>query len=804
MTKLIQEAKWDAKVMIVGESPGAMEVFTGVPFSGGSGELLNRMLERANISRRDCFVTNLAHIQPPKNEFKYFLARGGIHPALKEGILQLGVDIEKLQPNLILAMGAEPLRFLTGKIGISKWRGSILECSWRTNPVTAAGYKVIATYHPAAILRIYDYKAVGDFDLARAKREMGFPEIIRPSREFILNPDQHVRVTVLEEMLRAEWLSVDIECVRRDNGTWNLSCIGFADRPDRCLVIPFDAPGAQADVARALAHPIKKVMQNGTFDTTVLRNEGYVVCNFAYDTMLGHHSLYTECAGGSSEASVLEGKKRQAAIAKGLAFQTSIYTDEPFYKDDGKLWQETGDLQMFWRYNGLDAMCTHEIMGVQQKELKEFGVEHVLEHEMSLVEPLMEATRVGMRVDLDVRDKLKAKLLKEIENLQTVVDYAAGGSLNVKSSQQVQAFLYGVLKLPVKRNRKTGNPSVDKDAIAELAKTSTNPILHAIIQVRERRTLVETFLNSAIDADGRMRCNFDITGTRTGRLSSRASIYGSGTNLQNIPPNIRRMFIPDEGKIFVYRDYSQAEARVVAYYAEEQGLIDLFEDPERDVHKENAARIFRKKVEDVTDTERYLAKRVIHASNYGMGASRLYDVVNEDAAVTGVRITYQQAEQLLDAYFMLYPKVREVFWQECERELRRELMLTTPFGRKRLFFGRWDHKFLKEGYAFKPQSTIGDLCCKALVNMAGTRRSVEWNILNNVHDSILVQCPISDAPDVATWMAKQMNIPFSIKGRNCIVPTDCKMGYNWQDANLKSDDLEKRNERGLIKYKEVA
>jgi uracil-DNA glycosylase family 4 len=799
MTKLIQQVNWDAKVMIVGESPGATEVVTGVPFSGGSGELLNRMLERAGIARRDCFITNLAHIQPPGNKFDWFLKGGRVHPTLAEGVAQLSADIERLQPNLILAMGAEPLRFSTGKNGISKWRGSILEHSWKVNPATGKGYKVIATYHPAAILRIYDYKAVADFDLIKAARERHFPEIIRPKRNFYLDPPQHERVALLEEMLCAEWLSVDIECTKRDSGTWALSCIGFSDCPDRALVIPFGSAGANGDIARALSHPIRKVMQNGTFDTTVLRQEGFVVNNFAYDTMLGHHSLYTECAGGGDELSSMSGKKRQAAIAKGLGFQTSIYTDEPFYKDDGKVWQETNDLQLFWRYNALDAMVTREIQLVQQKEIKEFGVECVLEHEMSLVEPLMEMTRVGMRVDMKHREFLRTKISQEIVNLQKLVDYAAGGSLNVKSSPQVQELLYGKLGLPIKRNRKSGNPSADKDAIAELAKSSNHPVLHAIIQVRERRDLIERYLNAAVDADGRMRCNFDITGTRTGRLSSRASIYGSGTNLQNQPDEIRRMFIPDDGKIFVYRDYSQAEARVVAYYAEEQALIDLFEDPNRDVHKENAARIFRKNIADVTHNERYLAKRVIHASNYGMLAPRLYDVVNQDAATTGVRITISQARQLLDAYFMLYPKVREVFWKDVENELRATRTLTTPFGRKRIFFGRWEDKFLKEAYAFKPQSTIGDLCCKALVNMHRTKNDT-WDILVNVHDSILVQCPVDDASIVAKWMKEQMDIPFEIKGKRVYVPTDCKVGYNWQDANLKAEDEYDRNERGLVKF----
>lgn len=791
MSKLIQQVNWDAKIMLIGESPGATEVSTGVPFTGGSGELLNRMLARAGISRSACFITNLAHIQPPGNKFEYFLKGGKVHTALAEGIGQLKADIDRLQPNLIVALGAEPLRFMTGKIGIAKWRGSILAHSWLDRP-DGSPYKVIATYHPAAILRIWDYKAVADFDIQKIAKQALFPEIIRPQREFFLDPDLALRTQLVEEMYHAEWLSVDIECTETPSG-WRLSCVGFSDRPDRALVIPLSAAGAAADIERLCAGPSKKIMQNGTFDTTVLRMEGYTVNNFVWDTMLAHHSLYTECAGGGDEISALKGKKRQAAIAKGLGFQTSIYTDEPYYKDDGKVWHETNDLQMFWRYNALDAAVTHEIKTVQEKELADFGTMDVFAHEMALVEPLMEMTRVGLRVDMAKRDDLKKEIGLKITRLQAFVDYAAGGQLNVKSSKQVQDLLYNKLHLPVKRNRISGNPSADKDAIAELAKASNHPVLHAILQVREQRDLVERYLNTAIDKDGFMRCNFDITGTRTGRLSSRASILGSGTNLQNQTDEIKPMFIPAEGYVFINADYSQAEARVVAHLAEEEALIALFDDPKRDVHKENAARIFRITVDEVTPTQRYLAKRVIHASNYGMGSNRLYDVVNQDAITTGVRITKSDAASLLDAYFMLYPKVREIFWKDVERELQYTRTLTTPFGRKRTFFGRWDDKFLKEAYAYIPQSTIGDLCCKAIVRAHHSKRP-EWNILVNVHDSILVQVPEVDVQAGVNWLREQMDISFLIKGRRCRVPTDFEVGYNWG----KESEV---NPRGLKKWR---
>src|SRR5690606_34327126 len=155
------------------------------------------------------------------------------------------------------------------------------------------------------------------------------------------------------------------------------------------------------------------------------------------------------------------------------------------------------------------------------------------------------------------------------------------------------------------------------------------------------------------------------------------SLDGTGTNMQNQPEELRSMYVADDGHIFIYPDYSQAEARVVAYLARCEPLIELFENPERDIHTENASRIFGCKTiklvkdgGDVTDVMRYLAKKVVHASNYGMGPKRLVEVVNEDSATTGIKLTLREATELMDRYFLLYPQIKENFWREVEQELR--------------------------------------------------------------------------------------------------------------------------------------
>lgn len=800
--KLIQSGPRDAKIVIVGEAPGANEERVGKPFIGGSGMMLDKMLSVAGISRSEVFVTNVCHVRPPENDFSWFLKPAN-QKHIVLGAYQLKKDLEAIRPNLVIAFGAQALRILTGKLGIEKWRGSILEST------LVPGQKVIATYHPAYAMRIWDYKAVIDLDLVRCAEEARSPEIVLPKREYLLNPEPIVRNAVAEEMKQTEWLSIDIECIEVSPGNWKLSCVGFSDRADRAMVISCDDADAMRVIRELCACPNKKIFQNGQFDVTVLKQNSIPVVNFAWDTMLGHHSIYTECA-GDDEVSILTrkagGKKKSAAIMKGLAFQTSIYTREPFYKDDGKLWKETGDKQLFWLYNGRDAAVTREIRDIQETEIRDFGVVETFDHEMSLLPPLMAMTETGMLVDKAAHNRLRQKYESEVANLQKFLESTAGDLANAKSPKQMQELLYGKLGLPVQINRKTKRPTADKNAINALAAKHTHPVLMAILEIRERRDLIERYLNTAYDADGRMRCSFDPTGTRGGRLASRASIFGSGSNMQNQPEEIREMFIPDPGKVFLYRDYSQAEARVVAYQADAKGLIELFEDPTRDVHKENASRIFNVAIELVTPEQRYNAKRGVHAFNYGMEEDLFVQVVNQAYRDTGFRMDRKTAKLVRDGYFMLYPEIQANFWAGVKRQLSDTRTLTCAFGRKRMFFGRWDEKLIRDAYSYIPQATVGGLCCRALVNCYNNiqlgRPDLDAQVLVQVHDSILMQAPIEHAIEVAGLMEQAMDIPISLNGYTFKIPTDIKIGRNW--GNRGKDGSNPNGLVSLDKWKEAA
>lgn len=776
---IIQEGPRDAKIVLVGEAPGAREAAEGKPFIGGSGDLLNEILLSAGVEimRRDCFITNVCHSQPPRNDFAWFLRKTNQHHYLK-GVIRLKQDLEEIRPNIVVALGGQALRALTKKIGIDKWRGSVIESS------LVPGLKVMGTYHPAYALKLYDYKFIIEMDMRRAAQQMQFPEIRRRPR----NVHTGIKWPVAKEMYKAEWLAVDIECFQQPDGSWKIACVGFSDHPERALVIPCDSVLARNIIQYLLGSPTKKIFQNGNgFDIFVLKSEGFTVKHYKWETMCGMHSLYPECASSEDETQKLSGRKKtQPALRKGLAFQISIWTDIPFYKDDGKLWQETGDLEMFWRYNGYDCMGTREVKDRQAEELTELGVWNVFEHEMSQLPVVMNMTKRGILIDMEVRNELRTQIETEIDNLQTFLDDGAGQPMNVKSNPQIAWLLFEKLDMPIlKRSEKTQKPSCDKDVINRLAAKHPHPLLMSILEIRERRDLIERYLNVVADADGRMRCHFDVTGTRTGRQASRVSIYGTGTNLFNQPPKLRRMFVADPSKVMFSIDYSQAEARVVAWLARCEPLIELFNDPSRDVHRENAARFYHIPVEAVTFEQRYVAKRTIHASNYGMKPFKFWTVVNNDYRDTGIRITLREAEDAQTMYFSMYPEIKNIYWEEVKRDLYKTRALTTPLGRRRDFLGRPDEKFFNEAYSFIPQGTVGDMTEMAMVKVHHEVPEVE--LLITGYDSIIGQCAPEDVEATTRKVQTLMDIPLTIHGRELHIPTDVEVGYNWGKRKENKD-----------------
>lgn len=321
-------------IAVVGEAWGEHEERERAPFCGPSGYELTRMLAEAGIHRADCFLSNTFNLRPRANDiadlcgprseaivgYPYLIKGKYVRSEFQPELDRLARELLDVNPNLIIALGNTALWAMLGTTGISKIRGTL-----STSTHTVSGFKVLPTYHPAAVLRQWDLRAVTVLDLLKASRERSFPEVIRPEREIWIEPTlEDLEVFYERYISDCARIAVDIE-----SSGQAITCIGFAPSPRVCLVVPFtdrrrargsywptkqDELSAWAFVRMVLQHSSEKIFQNGTFDISFLwRAYGLAVRNPAHDTLLLHHSLQPESP-------------------KGLAFLGSVYTDEPAWK----------------------------------------------------------------------------------------------------------------------------------------------------------------------------------------------------------------------------------------------------------------------------------------------------------------------------------------------------------------------------------------------------------------------------------------------------------------------------------------
>lgn len=357
-------------IFLLGEAMGENELRIGAGFVGSSGIELLRMLNEAAVieltsvdydylSRYynsgdplqvdmiwrlhpEVHRSNVFQTHPPGNRIEALCGskdeaipgypqlikgkgRGYVRNEFAHHLERLGNELLRIDPNLIICLGNSALWAMCGTTGVSKLRGTT-----STTSFTASGYKCLATYHPAAVLRQWELRPVTVADLIKASREAEYPEIRRPKREIWIEPSlEDINVFVTDHVTNCKVLSVDIETA----GSF-VTCIGFSPSQQLALVIPFfdgrrkgksywpsQHDEAQAwRIIRTILEDarIPKLFQNGLYDIAFLyRAYGIRVLGATHDTMLLHHALQPESL-------------------KGLGFLGSVYASESAWKSERK------------------------------------------------------------------------------------------------------------------------------------------------------------------------------------------------------------------------------------------------------------------------------------------------------------------------------------------------------------------------------------------------------------------------------------------------------------------------------------
>lgn len=771
--KCLGDGPIPARIMIVAEAPGAEEERAGKPFVGQSGQELTRMLHEAGIIRAECFITNVCRFRPPDNDIEAFIpTRKGditadcvymhdryVKPVVWQGYQELLKEIEIVKPNVIITCGNVGMWALTGKWGITSWRGSLLET---LSKVGDRLYKVIPTYHPAAILRQWDWRATGVHDLRRAKEHAASPEIIRPLYKFVVRPTYTEVMNKLDELYEKACqgpyvLSVDLETRRK-----HIACIGLAWSDLDAICIPFMdtqkkdgywLEEQEAEIiytlSRLLTHPNCEVVgQNFLYDAQYIWRHWKFIPNVQWDTMMAHHLMFV-------------------LMPKALHFLSSLYcSNHVYWKDEGKEWTVDMNEEQLWRYNCQDAVRTWEIQKEELRSIQQMGLSEQYKYKLALWWACLMAMIRGVRINQVARPRLAVEFQAQMKKIEEFLQFVLGHPLNPRSTPQMHALFYHDLKAPVQVDKKTRRPTLNDGAMDKVAQKEPllKPLISAIADYRTLGVFKSTFVDAEIDDDGRMRCTMDPNGTDSFRLSTYENAFGSGMNMQNIPsdkskaigkserryraegmelklPNLRELFLPDEGKTIFDADLDRADLQVVVWETDDL-LLKAALRSGVDIHLLNACILSGAEpppLEELVEThERYahwrsrykllreFAKVFCHGTNYGGSARTM-------ASHCGVLV--HEAEKAQRIWFGAHPGIK-AWHRRTEHQLMTTRSVQNKFGYSAVFFDRVE-TLLPEALAWVPQSTVAEVINRGWLNLMAAEKDAE--VLIQVHDSLVGQ-----------------------------------------------------------------
>lgn len=490
----------------------------------------------------------------------------------------------------------------------------------------------------------------------------------------------------------------------------------------------------------------------------------------------------------------------------------------------------------FLTYNALDAACTMQCRDAFWKDLDQ-GFLPAYDMTVALFEPLMYMMTRGIKVDREAMDKTKKEILETAATKQVELNQLCGRELNVNSSKDCQKYFYVELGIPPYYNE--GVVTVDDLALQRLARgTARRPGLRQAKLVQDIRGLQKlhgTYLDIEFDEDGRMRCSYNPRGTKFGRLSSSKTIFGTGTNQQNLPQEFKRFLVADEGYVFWEIDKRQAEWVVVAYLTGDANMISVVESG-MDSHIHTASLMFQvdkgllereaKLVGNNSDPDlistlragdsllagmaaklprtmsgRQCGKKSNHGLNYDEGPNK-FALINE--------IDQTEARRIVELYHHIYPGIR-IWYESIKRQLQRDRALTNCFGRKVRFMDAWGPDLWKAAFAMLPQSSVVDSLNQGMIRTYHDEElcsptGYNIDLLAQTHDSILLQVPISIFQQKFPWPAFEfihnkvydyVSPNLCYNGRTFKIATDSKIGLNWGGFHPEQNPLGMRELKSL-------
>lgn len=803
------------KVFFIGDSPIGEDLKTDYALTGYSGSLLRGFCKEQGFELDDHYRSLLIKEPLPKEDDKQHTVTTQLIRKYAPLLLD---EINHLGPNLLVPMGELAFNYFTNLSSIRKFRGSILPVSGDF-VLEKPGTKVLPILGPAILNKEYKLRVISRIDFGKIPKNMHetpIPDniynvwVARSSTAFRNFLERSYKKT----LDAGGFLTFDIEtylqipiCISFCFDGFESVCVPLIDssidRDNRVLMMEL--------VAKLLASPIPKVNQNIKYDWKILERWNFYVDNVVGDTMLQASTLYPE-------------------FPKSLGFLTSIYTELPYFKDEGKEFDpDKGKRDRYYLYNAKDSLATSQIHSQQQKELDELGTRWVAEQLTHVCLPIYKRAETrGIRIDAQARETIIAKY-ESLYRIQVLKCQKALGVqyFNPKSNKECDWAIWeelGYSKVQgMKMSKDTGRVSLDEESLdllaakgeAKRAPSTGAFILNTIIGARKIHKILEVAYLS-LHPDDRFRYEFNLAGTENARSSSsettdqliylsekgKIEVENLGHGIQNIGKHgfmidgvtygkdLRRMFVPSPGYVFVECDLSGAEARVDRVLG---GNFDMgvFSNP--GIHKYTGSLVYHCPPEEikkhvlVDGVDRYhMSKTVRHAGERNMGPERM---------VMMTQRPLKECAEILGALHKAEPFIKQVFHRDVIRALddpKHELR--APNGRLRQFFDRIDKHTYNEAISYLPQVIVSDQ-----TKFHGIGRT--WSNLDTysyahflveAHDGCLAEVKKERALEYGRLYKHNIeSIPIDFRGctlqrdYQLVIPCEVSIGESWYEGDMQ-------------------